>query len=438
MTLLLGALGILLFIIALVLTVGLHELGHLIPAKKFGVKVPKYFIGFGPTVWSTHRGGTEWGIKALPLGGFVVLAGMLAPAPAGVRTTNDDGTPTLAQQARLDSEAQLEPGEEHLAFWRLPARKKIVVMFGGPFVNLLICAVLLTIVMTGIGLGTYSTKVAAISPCLTDVTISSSQSDGAGSSGECAAADASPAALAGFAVGDVITEWNGAPVTTWQEVQDAIAQGGTGTVDVEIERAGETRTLAVTPQLVTRETIVNGQSTMEEKPFVGISPAIELQRRSITEVPQMLGTIALGTVKIVAALPVKLWETAVGLVTGQPRSADSVVGIVGVADMASTITSSSAATYTLAQRSGDFLMLIASLNMSLFVFNLIPLLPLDGGHILGALIEGVRRQIAKMRGKPDPGAFDTARLLPLSYVVIAFFLAMTLLLVVADVMNPVF
>lgn len=460
-------LGIVLFVVGLLITVGLHELGHLLPAKKFGVKVPKYFIGFGPTLWSVHRGGTEYGIKAIPLGGFVQLAGMLAPARAGARVVKADGTLTIAEQARRDSAAELEAGEEDSAFWRLPARKKLVVMCGGPFVNAALAVVLTVGVMCGIGSGVYGTTVAYVQQCITGANT-------------CSAEQYSPAVRAGLLPRDRIVAWGDRSVNTWEQVQAAIANGGTDPVAVQVvrpaavknqttaaqpaaERAArasaeggsvgvaggsETQssivTLTVSPVLAERPLVrggvvvkdSHGTVRTELTPYVGISPQLELRKQPLGVAITQVAKLAVGTIQIVAVLPVKLWDTAARLFSGAPRDPNSVVGIVGVAGIAGTITSAQAPGYDFAQRAADFLMLMASLNMSLFVFNLIPLLPLDGGHILGALIEGVRRQWARWRGWPDTDAFDTARLLPLSYAVIVFFIAMTILLVVADVVNP--
>lgn len=440
MALLMTIVGIVLFVIALLLTVGLHELGHLIPAKKFGVKVPKYFIGFGPTLWSMKRGGTEYGIKAIPLGGFVQLAGMLPPAREGTRTVKKDGSGalTLAEEARQQSAAELEPGEEHQALWRLSARKKLVVMFGGPFVNLLLSLLLIIGVMCGIGWGVYGTTLSDVPMC----------EEEAG----CDSLDVLPGYAAGLRPGDVILSWADTSVTTWEEVQAAIADNGTEPAVVQVQRGEEKLSLTVTPREIERPIVRDGaivtdpqtgEAVTELQPFVGISPSMEMRKQSLGAAFAQTGSMALGTARVVIALPSKLWDTAVTLVTGKERGADSVMSVVGVADVAGTIASADIEGYGFAQRAADFLMLMAALNMSLFVFNLLPLLPLDGGHILGALIEGVRRTGARIKAKVsrkefvDPGAFDTARLLPLSYAVIAFFVLMTILLVAADVFYPV-
>lgn len=437
-----GALpGIALLILGLLISVGLHEMGHLLPAKHFGVKVGRYFIGFGPTLWSTTKGGTEYGLKAIPLGGYVTLAGMLAPTRVGARQVNKRGELTMAEQARRDSAAELEPGEEGKAFWRLHPLKRIVVMFGGPFVNLMLAALLLGAVMCGPGITQLSNTIGAMNPC------------------ESCEQSISPAQTADLQVGDTITAWGDVPVSNWQELSAAIAGGGTGEVQVHLERGGKELTVAVHPVAVPRpaSSVAQdsaGQSTDQDSagqdsadqipagqqatvPYVGISPTITRVRQSITAVPGATAKFAKDTAALVARLPVSLWNTAADLVAGNERASDGVVGIVGVADIAGSITASDRAEYTFTDRAADLAYLLAGLNMSLFVFNMIPLLPLDGGHILGALIEAVRRGIGRVRGSASVVPFDTARLLPLSYAVFTAFIAMTLLLIVADLVNPV-
>ncbi len=426
--------GILLFILGLLISVAIHELGHLIPAKKFGVKVSQYFVGFGRTLWSRQYRGTEYGIKALPLGGYVSIAGMLAPARPGTKTHKPDGSLTTAQEARLMSAEELEPGQEDQAFWRLSARKKLVVMFGGPLTNFILAGLCLAVVMSGIGMPSYTNGVGIISECV--------------ASDEPCGTDNPPApgAQSELEEGDVILSWGGVPVSTWPEVQEAIAAGSAEPTTVVVERDGRQLDVTVTPILTERPMIRDGEIVLDDagnprtepKPFVGISPAIERERVSLLEVPAATVNLAKATAGIVVRLPVHLWNTASDLVTGTPRDATGVVGIVGIADLAGSVSASESEQYTLVDRASDLLMILGSLNMSLFIFNMLPLLPLDGGHILGALIEGSRRHLAKWRGKPDPGPFDTARLLPLSQGVIVFFIFMTLLLVIADIVNPAF
>ncbi|MFY9263470.1 MAG: site-2 protease family protein [Actinomycetaceae bacterium] len=424
--------GIVLFIIGLLISVAIHELGHLIPAKIFRVPVPRYFVGFGPTLWSTQRNGTEWGIKAFPLGGFVSIAGMLAPAKPGVKTHDKHGQLTIAEQARRESAAELRPGEEHRAFWRLPARKKFVVMFGGPFTNAALAFILLGVVVLGPGLVQLTNQISAVSQCVNNAD-------------SCSVEQQSPA-LGVFEAGDTILIWDGIAVENWADIQRAIADSEPVPTDVVIIRDGVEQTVTVTPVLTERPVITDagqvqtdeqGNPVTEMRPYVGISPAMERERGSLGDVPVFTWQMMSGTAGVIAKLPVHLWNTVADLVTGQERDATSIVGIIGIADMAGSITATQATDYDLVDRFADLLILLAALNTSLFIFNMLPLLPLDGGHLAGATIEGVRRHVARWRGQPDPGAFDTARLLPLSNAVIIFFIGMTLLLVIADILNPV-
>lgn len=409
--------GILFMILGLVVSVAIHELGHLIPAKKFGAKVTQYFVGFGPTLWSTHKNGTEWGIKAIPLGGFVSIAGMLPPAKPGVPTTKKDGSPTLAEEARKQSAEEFTDPSQPGAFWRLPARLKLIVMLGGPLTNLVLSVLLMAGVTVGIGVPHLSTTIANVAECVE-------------SSGTCTPAPAHNI----IKRNDTIRKWGEKNVNSWTEIQQAIAAGGTTPTTVVVERNGKTTELTVTP--VMRE-FSDGKGTSIIKPYVGIGPAIERKQGSIADVPVQAWNVAAGTTAILAQLPVKLWDAAATLVTGERRTPDSVVGIVGIADMAGSISAAQAHNYGFWDRLADLTMLLAGLNMTLFIFNMIPLLPLDGGHIIGSIIEGTRRHLAFRRGKNDPGPFDTARLLPLSYGMITFFIFMTLLLIVVDIVNPV-
>lgn len=427
--------GILLLVLGLLLSVGLHEIGHLLPAKKFGVKVPQYFIGFGPTVWSTTKGETEYGLKALPLGGYVRLAGMVWPGRQDRQQVNRRGNVTIAEETRRASAEELSEQDQPRAFWRLNAGKRLIVMFGGPLMNFLTAAVLLAVVMSGIGALQPSNQIATVSTCV-------SQTDACQNDDPQA-----PGAQAGILPGDVIVSWDGVPVSDWDDIQQAIATGGTKTASVMVERDGRELALLVTPVLAERPVVdqngqlvtdSEGQTLTEQRPYVGIGPGYAHERVSLSQIPGELWNLTSGTAKVILKLPADLWNTTTGLFTGADRSQSGVMGIVGAADVAGSITNSDQSAYDTSARIGDLLLLIASLNISLFLFNLLPLLPLDGGHIVGAAYEGGRRQIAKLRVKPDPGPVDIARLMPLGYIVAALFIAMTLMLIVADIVNPVF
>ncbi|MDO5724552.1 MAG: site-2 protease family protein [Flaviflexus sp.] len=423
-----SVLGFLILILGILASIALHELGHLTPAKLFGVYVPQYFIGFGKTLWSTVRGDTEYGVKAIPLGGFVRLGGMFPPTGGG-RQTNRHGQPTLAAEARRASAEDVK-GREDEAFYLLSVPKKLTVMFGGPAMNLVIAVVLAIILIAGIGAPTYLNKVGTLAPCDGQV---------------CAEGEASPAEAGGLKVGDEILAWGGQEASDWNDVREAIAAGSASPTEVRVLRDGAELTLNITPVLATRPVLdssgqvvtENGTAVTREIPYVGVGPEVGLEPGTAADAIPYLGDMLWRTAGIIIRLPMKLFQLTDDFIHGDERAPDSIVGLVGVAQVAGQITGADIEGYTALERTADLLNLLIALNISLFAFNLLPLLPLDGGHIAGALWEGLRRSWARLRGRPDPGPVDTARLMPLSYAVALAFIAMTLLLIVVDIVNPV-
>ncbi|XCB30381.1 M50 family metallopeptidase [Arcanobacterium hippocoleae] len=291
-------------------------------------------------------------------------------------------------------------------------------MFGGPFVNLLLAVFCFAIVWIGIGMPVLSNKVGVISPCMNPQMT------------ECSSAQETPAMKSELRKADEILTWDGENVSDWQQLQKAINEHGIGLKTVEVMRGGKIETLTIEVIEVERQKVqdgvfvtdAQGKPVTAPQPYVGISPEIIRERQNPVYLPAQIGNLLLGTAKIVISLPVQLWNIGVSLFSDTPRDQTGVVGLVGIAQIAGNITSADVNQYPFASRLADMLLLFASLNMSLFVFNLIPLLPLDGGHILGAIIEWCQKLAAKRRGKENPGAFDTARLLPLSQTVILFLL----------------
>ncbi|HHW83770.1 MAG TPA: site-2 protease family protein, partial [Actinomycetales bacterium] len=367
------AIGILILVVGLLFAIGLHELGHLVPAKRFGVKVPQYFIGFGPTLWSTRRGETEYGVKAIPLGGFVRLAGMYPAARTDTSPPLDrHGRLTLVEEARAASREDLGPGEEHRDFASLSVPKKLAVMFGGPLMNWLLALVLLLVVFVGLGTGTATTRIQSISECLPEVGVT-----------ECAAdAAPSPAHEAGFQLGDRVTHWNGVPVDEWTELTEAIRTGPASAYPVEILRDGQAHTLTVTPALIDRPVfddagqvvLEDGEPVLERVPFVGVGPAFELVRKGPGEAVQAWWEGTGATFGVIATVPVQLWNTTVSLFSPDSEGGGrSVISVVGVGAIAGEIGGAASEEYTLAMRTVDMLGLLASLNLALFAFNMIPL-----------------------------------------------------------------
>ncbi|MGW8566251.1 M50 family metallopeptidase [Isoptericola sp. NPDC055881] len=428
--------GIAVMVMGLAVSIGLHEVGHMVPAKKFGVRVSQYMVGFGPTLWSRTKGETEYGVKAIPLGGYVRMVGMMPPAPDGARRGGGFFGQVIAD-ARDASVSEIRPGEEHRAFYRLSTPKKLVVMLGGPVMNLLIAVVLTFVVLVGIGAQTITTTVGAVSEC----TPTSTTADGAPVCGE--GATPSPAATAGLQAGDEIVEWDGTAVTSWDQLSGMIADSPDQEVPVVVERDGARVPLTVTTAdrqvpVVDADGVAkvgaDGQPVTETAGFLGVTPTQEYEPLPLSTVPEAVWQQVSGTAAVIATLPVQVVKVAEQAFTDEPRSADGVMGPVGVSRV---IVDVIAADGPLLTTLSLVLSVLASLNVALFMFNLIPLLPLDGGHVVNALYEGAKRTVARLRGLPRPGPADVARMMPVAYVMFVVLVGTGAVLIVADVVDPV-
>ncbi len=420
--------GVVVMVVGILLSIALHEVGHMVPAKRFGVRVPQYFVGFGPTLWSRTKGETEYGVKAIPLGGYVRLVGMYPPAPSGSKPRRGR-VAELVQSAREVSAEEIRPGEDHRAFYRLSVPKKIVVMMGGPMMNLLIAAVLLTITQVGFGAWVATPTLSYVAPCLTPTSSSST----------CAETDpVSPAAQAGLQAGDRLVTIDGRTIATWDDVTSALTAAGSDPVSLVVDRGGRQITAVVTPEVATRQVqAADGTITTETSGKIGIGAAYDWAPQTLASVPGVLGEQLAATAKVVVTLPVRVVDIARSAFGSEERDPSSVMGLVGVGRIAGEVASSDATGLPAEARWVTLITLLASLNIALFVFNLIPLPPLDGGHVAGALYEGARRQVARIRRLPRPGPADTARLVPLAYGAFLVLTAMGALLIYADIVKPV-
>ncbi|HEY9358339.1 MAG TPA: site-2 protease family protein [Arthrobacter sp.] len=435
---LLFILGVVFVAIGIAASIALHEVGHLVPAKLFKVRVTKYMIGFGPTLWSKRKGETEYGVKAIPLGGYVSMIGMYPPnkEDGTVRPSSTGMFQTLATEARSMAHEEVGPEDENRVFYRLPVWKKIIVMLGGPAMNLLIGLALTAVLLMGFGIATPTTTIADVSKCQV----------AAGETVDPDSADCqlTPAAAAGLLPNDQVTSFDGKTVTSWDQLTEWIRASAGKEVSITVERDGAPVTTTVTPVLSARPIVgVDGRQAKDDAGnllyqdvgFLGIGAQSELVAQPASAVLPMAGENIRQVAGVVLNLPARVVGVAKAAFSEEPRDPNGPISVVGVGRVAGEVAAME--DVPLQSRLGALVGLLAGLNFALAVFNLVPLLPLDGGHVAGALYEGARRRVAKVLGRPDPGAFDIAKLLPATYVVAALLMGMSALLIYADIVKPI-
>jgi len=391
------ALGWLIFLVALLVSVMLHETGHFVAAKRFGMKATRYFVGFGPTLWSTRRGETEYGIKAFPVGGFVKIEGM---------TSLDD----------------VEPEDEPRSFRRAPGWQRLIVLAAGSFMHFVIAAVLIFGLALSIGVeNDNTTKLGTVATCVP--TNEQALTSGAACT---SGAAKSPAVIAGLKVGDQVTGFNGAPVSNWTQLSNEILKVKPGTpVSLTVERDGHSLTLH------TALAQVPGHGS-----YFGIAPTTVFQRQNPIDAVKYVGTgfsqVVTGSVSALAHLP-----AAVPQLFAKDRSSTAAGNVSSVVGAARETGQAVAANVGWEYKVSFVLLLIASLNIFVGVFNLLPLLPMDGGHVAVVIWERIKALFARLRRKPDPGMVDYRKLVPVSFSIFLVLVVFGVMLILADIVNPV-
>ncbi|MDX3854366.1 site-2 protease family protein [Streptomyces sp. AK02-01A] len=430
MTILLTILGIVLFAVGLLISIAWHELGHLSTAKLFGIRVPQYMVGFGPTIWSRKKGETEYGIKAIPAGGYIRMIGMFPPGPDGrIEARSTSPWRGMIEDARSAAFEELEPGDEDRLFYTRKPWKRVIVMFAGPFMNLILAVVIFIGLAMSFGFETQTTEVAGVQKCV----IAQTEKRDTCEKGD----PVSPAQAAGLLKGDKIVAFDGQRVEDWNTLSGLIRKT-IGPATLTVERDGTEHVLHATLATnMVAEKDSDGQTVPGEfvpAGYLGFAAATEIVPLSFPQSVDRMGSMIGDGVESIIALPSKipdLWSAAFG---DGPRKDDSPVGVVGAARIGGEVMNLDAPAQNVI---AAMLFLVAGFNLSLFLFNMLPLLPLDGGHIAGALWESLRRKLARLFKRPDPGPFDVAKLMPVAYVVAGIFICFTLLVLVADVVNPV-
>lgn len=384
--------GVLIFVAALLVSVMLHEAGHFVTAKAFGMKATQFFVGFGTTLWSTKRGETEYGVKALPLGGFVKITGM---------TTLDE----------------VDPEDEPRSFRSKPGWQRAIVLAAGSTMHFVLALVLLWIVAVGIGQASQNSTAISVLPCVPAKAVMN-----------CATTDPkSPAEVAGLRSGDRIVAIGDKHVSDWNQITALLKAEPPGKpLRLTIARGGR----------VITEQVKLAPVSWRKGGYLGVSPQqVYVTAGPIASVGQAgskFGSIvtqsfsAMG--QIPKAIPYLFAKNRINTPGGQVSS------VVGAAGIAGQVVSAGIGWQ---QKVGDILLEVAALNIFVGIFNLFPLLPLDGGHLAIVAYERARAGVARLRRRPDPGPVDFQKLIPVSVSVFALLVALSLLLIVADVINPV-
>jgi len=374
-------LGIVAFVVALLLSVMVHEFGHYITARKYGMWVSEFFVGFGKRIWSVQRGETEFGVKAIPAGGYCKIEGM---SPSD----------------------ELPEGQEDRAFYKASSAKKLVVLGAGSFLHFVLGFVLLFSLFAGIGTN-------QVLPVINEVVPNSA------------------AQAAGIQAGDEVVAINGKRVTEWYKDVEVIRESKGAELTLVLNRNGE----EITVNAAARLTDLDGT----KRYVLGIVNDVGLKRSGLFVSLKNSATVTQGflteSVKSLGKLPEKIPALWGATVRGEERDANGLVGVVGVARVSGEAVGSDKLTPM--ERLATFVLIVASLNIFVGVFNLLPILPLDGGHMAVAIADSIRAFFARLRGRPRPVPIDVTVLTPITMVVFVVLATLTLLLLVADVINPV-
>ncbi len=374
-------LGMLAFVIALLLSVMIHEFGHYLTAKHYGMKVSEFFLGFGARIWSKQKGETEFGIKAIPAGGYCKIEGMV---PGDV----------------------MPEGEESRAFYKAKSSRKLIVLGAGSFLHFVLGYLLLFLLFAGVGTN-------QLLPVINEVV------------------KGSAAQSAGILAGDEVLAINGKEVKNWYNDVQVIRNSKGAPLTLLIKRDSE----QITIQTSARFETIDGT----QRYVLGIINEVGIKRSGVITSLKNSATVTRDflsqSVKSLINLPSKipsLWGQTVG---GETRDPNGLVGVVGVARVSGQTIGSDSLSIT--ERLSTFILIIASLNIFVGLFNLLPILPLDGGHMAVAIADEIRAFIARLRRRPRPAAIDVTLLTPITMVVFVILAALTVLLLVADIVNPV-
>ncbi len=372
------------FCIAMVAVVMIHEAAHFAAAKWAGMKATEFFFGFGPRLWSIRKGETEYGIKAIPLGGYVKIIGM----------------------SNLDKD--IDPADEPRTYRQGSYPKRMLVAMAGVITHFVMAFLLLMVLLTAIGVpnyDNYSLTIANLSRLDTG---------------------AAPALDAGFKVGDRILSVDGRPVSQWEEVPPLIRDSPGRAIPFVVERDGQQLTLTATPATLEVDGQTRGFIGVGPKPTVETLGPVEASGRAVSDI----WALSTGSLKALGSFfaPSSLRDYAGQLTNANndgPAAAggdDRFVSVVGVARIAGQ-----------AAESGLFnvVYLLVLLNIFIGIFNLVPLLPLDGGHVAIGTYERLRSRAGRRYHA------DVGKMMPVAAAVIVLLVLIGVTSIYLDIVNPV-
>ena len=390
-----GLIGILAFVVALLTSVMIHEAGHFFTARRFGMKVTEFFLGFGKRLWSTQRGETEFGIKAIPAGGYCRIVGM---------------------SPRED----LPEGDGDRAFFRASAPKRLIVLGAGSFLHFVLGFLLIFAIFFGVGTVALTSTVREVLPCINN------------DQAACTSTSVpSPAKASGILAGDKFIAINGYEVHDWNKDINVVRNSPGKTNIFSVERNGERLEIPITSEAH----VVNGKTIG----MIGVINELGMMRQplsqSIKYSGQLFNELFKGSITSLTQLPSKIPALVRQTFGGEVRDPAGLVGVIGVAEASAQTAGNSSLAWN--ERIATFLLIIASLNIFVGIFNLLPLLPLDGGHMAIAAIDGLRNTWARIRRRPIPRGIDVETLTPITLVVFVLLAGLSILLLAADIFNPV-
>jgi membrane-associated protease RseP (regulator of RpoE activity) len=383
--------GALSLVFGLIISIALHEYGHMAFAQRYKVKVIEFMVGFGPILYSrVNKKGVKVGVRAIPLGGFIRMAGMFPP-----------------QSKLYSAEESLNLSEGELEFYKIHPIKKIVIMFAGPAANLFLSFIFLAIAILLVGIPTPSSTIAELPNCLPQVSKDS-------------LCETPPSKEAGLVKGDKILSINNEKINKWEDLVVSLDKNRGAKVPIEFERANE----VITSNVVIAE--------INEQGYLGIRPKIEYKPGTVTSVLTANYNLATLSFSAIKRFPEKIVEVTKVVFTDKKRDPEGPIGVVGLTRISGEIASSEE---VVRDKILSLLLLLAGLNMSLFIFNLLPLVPLDGGNAFMAFLELLKRPF-KGRGSKSY-YFDPAKSLFITYIVAAILLGTSFLLFIADIFKPI-